>query len=48
MMSKPSQPNAVLVAMLYPLRDCGEVDSSLQELTCLVKTLGYNVVMMGV
>ena len=43
-MSKPSQPNAVLVAIRTPRVTAEEVDSSLQELTRLVKTLGYNVV----
>ena len=44
LMSKPSQPNAVLVAIRTPRVTVEEVDSSLQELTRLVKTLGYNVV----
>lgn len=43
-MSKPSQPNAVLVAIRTPRVTAEEVDSSLQELTRLVKTLGYHVV----
>ncbi|HNE34772.1 MAG TPA: GTPase HflX, partial [Nitrospira sp.] len=43
-MSKPSQSNAVLVAIRTPRVTAEEVDSSLQELTRLVKTLGYNVV----
>ena len=43
-MPKPSQPNAVLVAIRIPRVTVEEVDSSLQELTRLVKTLGYNVV----
>ena len=43
-MSKPSQPNAVLVAIRTPRVTAEELDSSLQELTRLVKTLGYNVV----
>ncbi len=43
-MSKPSQPNAVLVAIRTPRVTAEEVDSSLQELTRLVTTLGYNVV----
>ena len=43
-MSKPSQSNAVLVAIRTPRVTAEEQDSSLQELTRLVKTLGYNVV----
>ena len=43
-MSKPSQPNAVLVAIRTPRVTAEELDSSLQELTRLVKTLGYTVV----
>ena len=43
-MSKPSQPNAVLVAIRTPRVTAEELDSSLQELTRLVKTLGYQVV----
>ncbi len=43
-MSKPSQSNAVLVAIRTPRVPAEEVDSSLQELTRLVKTLGYHVV----
>ena len=43
-MSKPSQSNAVLVAIRTPRVTAEEVDSSLQELTRLVKTLGYHVV----
>ena len=43
-MSKPSQSNAVLVAIRTPRVTAEELDSSLQELTRLVKTLGYNVV----
>ncbi|MBS0178605.1 MAG: GTPase HflX [Nitrospira sp.] len=43
-MPKPSQSNAVLVAIRTPRVTAEEVDSSLQELTRLVKTLGYNVV----
>ena len=43
-MSKPAQPNAVLVAIRTPRVTAEDVDSSLQELTRLVKTLGYNVV----
>ena len=43
-MSKPAQPNAVLVAIRTPRVTVEEVDSSLQELTRLVKTLGYHVV----
>jgi hypothetical protein len=40
-MSKPSQSNAVLVAIRTPRVTAEELDSSLQELTRLVKTLGY-------
>ncbi|MFO0706646.1 MAG: GTPase HflX [Nitrospira sp.] len=43
-MSKPSQSNAVLVAIQTPRVTAEELDSSLQELTRLVKTLGYTVV----
>ena len=43
-MSKPSQPNAVLVAIRTPRVTVDELDSSLQELTRLVTTLGYHVV----
>jgi GTP-binding protein HflX len=43
-MSKPSQPNAVLVAIRTPRVTVDELDSSLQELTRLVTTLGYRVV----
>ena len=43
-MSKPSQSNAVLVAIHTPRVTREELDSSLQELTRLVNTLGYNVV----
>ena len=43
-MSKPSQSNAVLVAIRTPRVTVEEVDSSLQELTRLVTTLGYRVV----
>ncbi|MFZ1504730.1 MAG: GTPase HflX [Nitrospira sp.] len=43
-MSKPSQSNAVLVAIRTPRVTVDELDSSLQELTRLVKTLGYAVV----
>jgi GTP-binding protein HflX len=43
-MSKPSQSNAVLVAIRTPRVTAEELDSSLQELTRLVNTLGYRVV----
>ena len=43
-MSKPSQPGAVLVAIHTPRVTGEELESSLHELTRLVKTLGYNVV----
>lgn len=43
-MSKPSQSTAVLVAIRTPRVTAEEVDSSLQELTRLVTTLGYHVV----
>ncbi len=43
-MSKPAQSNAVLVAIRTPRVTAEEVDSSLQELTRLVTTLGYTVV----
>jgi len=43
-MSRPSQSNAVLVAIRTPRVTVEELDSSLQELTRLVKTLGYHVV----
>ena len=43
-MSKPSQSNAVLVAIRTPRVTAEELESSLQELTRLVKTLGYHVV----
>ena len=43
-MSKPAQSNAVLVAIRIPRVTAEEVDSSLQELTRLVTTLGYTVV----
>ncbi len=43
-MSKPSQPNAVLVAIRTPRTTAEELESSLQELSRLVKTLGYTVV----
>jgi GTP-binding protein HflX len=41
-MSKPSQSNAVLVAIRTPRVTAEELDSSLQELTRLVNTLGYH------
>ncbi len=43
-MSNPSQPSAVLVAIHTPRVTGEELESSLHELTRLVKTLGYNVV----
>ncbi|MEK9142027.1 MAG: GTPase HflX, partial [Nitrospirota bacterium] len=43
-MSMPSQSRAVLVAIHTPHVTREEVESSLQELTRLVKTLGYQVV----
>ncbi len=43
-MSKPSESNAVLVAIRTPRVTVEEVESSLQELTRLVTTLGYRVV----
>ena len=43
-MSKPSESNAVLVAIRTPRVTAKDVDSSLQELTRLVTTLGYRVV----
>jgi GTPase len=43
-MSNPSQSRAVLVAIHTPHVTGEELDSSLQELTRLVKTLGYHVV----
>ncbi|MGA6826270.1 GTPase HflX [Nitrospira sp. NS4] len=43
-MSTPSQSNAVLVAIQTPRVTREELDSSLQELTRLVTTLGYRVV----
>ena len=43
-MLKPSQSNAVLVAIHTPRVTGEELDSSLQELTRLVKTIGYQVV----
>src|SRR6476659_10044838 len=43
-MSKSSQPSAVLVAIHTPRVTGEELESSLHELTRLVKTLGYNVV----
>jgi GTP-binding protein HflX len=43
-MSKSSQSSAVLVAIHTPRVTGEELESSLQELTRLVKTLGYNVV----
>jgi GTP-binding protein HflX len=43
-MSKPSQSHAVLVAIRTPHVTGEELDSSLQELTRLVNTLGYTVV----
>ena len=43
-MSKPSESNAVLVAIRTPRLTVEEVESSLQELTRLVTTLGYRVV----
>ena len=43
-MSKPSESNAVLVAIRTPRVTVEDVDSSLQELTRLVTTLGYRVV----
>ena len=43
-MSKPSQSNAVLVGIHTPRMTAEELDSSLQELTRLVNTLGYQVV----
>ena len=42
-MSTPSQSSAVLVAIHTPRVTGEELESSLQELTRLVKTLGYNV-----
>ena len=43
-MSAPTHSNAVLVAIQTPQVSIEELDSSLQELTRLVKTLGYKVV----
>ncbi len=43
-MSKPAQSNAVLVAIRTPRVTGEELESSLRELTRLVKTLGYNAV----
>lgn len=43
-MSKPVPSNAVLVAIRTPRVTVEEVESSLQELTRLVNTLGYSVV----
>ena len=43
-MSNPSPSRAVLVAIQTPHITGDELDSSLQELTRLVKTLGYQVV----
>jgi GTP-binding protein HflX len=43
-MSMPSQSNAVLVAIRTPRVTVEELDSSLQELTRLVTTLGHTVV----
>jgi len=43
-MSTPSQSNAVLVAIRTPRVTGEELESSLQELTRLVNTLGYHVV----
>ncbi len=43
-MSKPSESNAVLVAIRTPRVTVEDVDISLQELTRLVTTLGYRVV----
>lgn len=43
-MPNPSQPDAVLVAIHTPRVTGEELESSLHELTRLVKTLGYNVV----
>jgi len=43
-MTKPSQSSAVLVAIHTPRVTVEELESSLQELTRLVKTLGYTVV----
>ena len=43
-MSTPSQSRAVLVAIQTPRVSREELDSSLQELTRLVKTLGHHVV----
>ena len=43
-MTTPSQPRAVLVAIQTPRVTGEELDSSLQELTRLVNTLGYRVV----
>ncbi|MBH0203595.1 MAG: GTPase HflX [Nitrospira sp.] len=42
-MTTPSQPRAVLVAIQTPHVTREELDGSLQELTRLVKTLGYSV-----
>ena len=43
-MSTPAQSNAVLVAIRTPRVTVEELESSLQELTRLVKTLGHHVV----
>ncbi|MBL8071803.1 MAG: GTPase HflX, partial [Nitrospira sp.] len=43
-MSKPLQPNTVLVAIRTPRITAEDLESSLQELTRLVTTLGYHVV----
>ena len=43
-MSKPSQSCAVLVAIQTPRVTREELESSLHELTRLVKTLGYQVI----
>ena len=43
-MSKSSQSNAVLVGIHTPRMTAEELNSSLQELTRLVNTLGYQVV----
>jgi GTP-binding protein HflX len=43
-MTTPSQSSAVLVAIQTPRVTGEELDSSLQELTRLVKTLGYQVI----
>ena len=43
-MSTPAQSNAVLVAIRTPRVTVEELESSLQELTRLVNTLGHHVV----